>query len=85
MSIQEEAIQYLESHIPKLAEAAITQAYWQALAAGSSVLESENGVIYEVFPDGTRNPVKTIEPPTPVSIGEKRGLPDKLEEGDEYS
>lgn len=75
MSIQEEAIQYLEAHIPELAESAVTQAYWQALAAGSSVLESENGTIYEVFPDDTRNLVKTIEPPTPVSIGEKRVLP----------
>lgn len=75
MSIQEEAIQYLESHIPELAESAVTQAYWQALAAGSSVLESENGVIYEVFPDDTRHILKTIEPPTPVSVGEKRVLP----------
>ena len=75
MPIQEEAIQYLEAHIPELAESAVTQAYWQALADGSSVLESENGVIYEVFPDGTRNILKTIEPPTPVSIGEKRVLP----------
>lgn len=75
MSIQEEAIQYLEAHIPELAESAVTQAYWQALAAGSSVLESENGVIYEVFPDGTRNILKNIEPPTPVTVGEKRVLP----------
>jgi hypothetical protein len=74
MSIQEKAIQYLEAHIPELAGSAVTQAYWQALAAGSSVLESENGVIYEVFPDGMRNILKTIEPPTPVSIGEKRML-----------
>ena len=74
MSIREEAIQYLEAHIPELAESAVTQAYWQALAAGSSVLESENGVIYEVFPDDTRNVLKTIEPPTPVSVGEKRVL-----------
>ncbi len=74
MSIQEEAIQYLEAHIPELAESAVTQAYWQALAAGSSVLESDNGAIYEVFPDNTRTLVKTIEPPTPVSIGEKRVL-----------
>ena len=74
MSIQEEAIRYLEAHIPELAESAVTQAYWQALAAGSSVLESENGAIYEVFPDGTRKLVKTIEPPTPVPVGEKRVL-----------
>lgn len=74
MSIQEEAIEYLEAHIPELAESAVTQAYWQALAAGSSVLESQNGVIYEIFPDDTRNILKTIEPPTPVSVGEKRVL-----------
>lgn len=74
MSIQEEAIQYLETHIPELAELAVKQSYWQALAAGSSVLESDNGAIYEVFPDNTRNFVKAIELPTPVSIGEKRVL-----------
>ncbi len=75
MSIQEAAIEHLEAHIPEMAESAVTQAYWQALAAGSSVLESENGVIYEVFPDGTRKALKTIEPPTAVAIGEKRILP----------
>ncbi len=75
MPLQEEEMQYLEEHIPELAIAAGTQAYWQALAAGSSVLISENGVIYEVFPNGTRKIVKTIEPPTPVTIGEKRMLP----------
>lgn len=75
MAIQEKEIEHLEQHIPELAETAVTQAYWQALAAGSSVLESENGVIYEIFPDGTRKALKTIEPPTPVKIGEKRILP----------
>ena len=75
MPLQEEAMQYLEEHIPEMVESAVAQAYWQALAAGSSVLISENGVIYEVFPDGTRKIVKTIEPPTPVAIGEKRMLP----------
>ena len=36
-----------------------------------SVLQSENGVIYEVFPDGTRLERKRIEPPTPVPAGTK--------------
>jgi hypothetical protein len=75
IAIQEKEIEHLEKHIPELAETAVTQAYWQALAAGSSVLESEDGVIYEIFPDGTRKALKTIEPPTPVAIGEKRILP----------
>lgn len=75
IAIEEKEIAHLEQHIPELAQAAVIQAYWQALAAGSSVLESDNGVIYEVFPDGTRKAVKTIEPPTPVTIGEKWILP----------
>lgn len=75
IAIEEKEMEHLEKHIPELAETAVTQAYWQALAAGSSVLESENGVIYEVFPDGTRKALKTIEPPTSVAIGEKRILP----------
>ncbi len=69
--VEENALEYLESHIPELAETAVTQAYWQALAAGSSVLVSENGVIYEVFPDATRKAVKTVEPPVLVNPGEK--------------
>ena len=76
IAIEEKELDHLEQHIPELAQAAVTQAYWQALAAGSSVLESDNGIIYEVFPDGTRKVVKTIEPPTPVTIGEKRILQD---------
>jgi len=59
---QEKAIEYLEKHIPEMAEAAIRTAYWQALASGSSVLVSENGVINEVFPDGTIKFLKNIPP-----------------------
>lgn len=58
----EKAIEYLENHIPEMAEAAVKQAYWQALASGSSVLVSENGVINEVFPDGTVKFVKNTSP-----------------------
>ncbi len=74
MPISEESIRFLEEHIPELAQSAATQAYWQTLASGNSVLQSENGVIYEVFPDGTRTIVKKITPPTPVKVGEKRVL-----------
>jgi hypothetical protein len=74
MTDEEQVIDFLEEHIPELVEAAVTQAYWQTLASGLSVLESENGVIYEVFPDGSRKFVKTIDPPTPVVKGEKRVL-----------
>jgi hypothetical protein len=80
--MQDRVIDYLEEHIPKLAESAVTQAYWQSLAAGNSVLESENGIIYERFPDGSSKMVKTIsqrlgfanDPPTNVAIGARRKL-----------
>jgi hypothetical protein len=37
--MNEATISYLEEYIPELAEAATKQAYWQALATGSSVLK----------------------------------------------
>ena len=74
MPTSEKAMRYLEDNIPELAKSAVTQAYWQALASGSSVLQADNGVIVEVFPDGTRLFVKAITPPTPVMVGEKRVL-----------
>jgi hypothetical protein len=59
--MKEREIQYLEEHIPELAESAVTQAYWQSLADGNSVLENENGTIYERFLDGSsKKMVKTI-------------------------
>ena len=74
MTHAEKCMQFLEEHIPELAQSAVTQAYWQALAAGNSVLQSDNGVIYEVFPDGTRTVVKTLPPDSPVVMGETRVL-----------
>jgi hypothetical protein len=70
----EKTMQFLEEHIPDLADAAFTQAYWQALASGSSVLKVEDGAIIEVFPDGSRKWVKQIPPLIPVAIGKKRML-----------
>jgi len=72
MSTSEKAMQFLEEHIPELAQSAVTQAYWQALASGSSVLQSDKGVIYEVFPDGTRKLIKTTPPPSVVAVGATR-------------
>lgn len=65
----ERMIDYLEKHIPEMAQAAVKQAYWQALSSGSSVLVSENGVINEVFPDGTVKFVKNISPYTEAENG----------------
>ena len=41
MSLSEEAMCFLEDHIPELAEVAFKQAYWAALASGSSVFIRE--------------------------------------------
>jgi hypothetical protein len=70
MPLSEESIRFLEEHIPELAEAAVKQAYWQALASGSSVVESIDGLLVETFPDGTQRIIKSLEPDTPVTPGE---------------
>lgn len=72
MKHNEKSIQFLEEHIPDLAAVAFKQAYWQALAEGSSVLEVENGAIVEVFPDGSRKFIKQIGPAIPAQLGQKR-------------
>lgn len=71
MTLNEEEMCFLEEHIPELAKAAFTQAYWAALASGSSVLISENGSLIEVFPDGKQKFIKHLPPPTPVTRGQR--------------
>lgn len=61
----------LEEHIPELADIAFKQAYWAALASGSSVLVSENGKLVEVFPDGKHKFIKYLAPAIPVTIGQR--------------
>jgi hypothetical protein len=67
MSDQE--IKQLESQFPSVSGSAFAAAREHVLASGQSVLESDDGVIYEVFPDGRRQVVKKIEPPTQVVSG----------------
>jgi hypothetical protein len=71
MSEPEEIITELETGFPALSGIAFTTARNETLASGQSVLFSENGVIYEVFPDGSRIERKRIEPPTFVPTGTK--------------
>ena len=47
MTIDEKGMQFLEEHIPEQATMALKQAYWQALASGSSVLVCEDGKLVE--------------------------------------
>jgi hypothetical protein len=63
MPDQEDNIEALENQFPAVSGLAFAAARQQALASGNSVLQSEQGHIYEVFPDGRRLLVKSIEPP----------------------
>lgn len=71
MADQESTILDLEKQFPAMSGVAFTGASERTLAAGHSVLQTDQGVIYEFFPDGTRRRVKTIEPSTPVTLGQK--------------
>jgi hypothetical protein len=64
--LSEEEIDELERRIPEWAQVAFARAYRRTLAAGHSVLVSDNGIIHEVLPDGTRKMIKQIRPPTRV-------------------
>jgi len=68
---EEKNIRELETQFPQLSGSAFMAAREQTLASGQSVMQSDRGVIYEVFRDGTRKRVKEIEPSTPVVLGSK--------------
>jgi len=74
MPDHENNIETLESQFPTISGSAFGAARQNVLASGQSVLQSENGVIYEVFPDGRRVLVKQIEPPTADVPGRKIAL-----------
>ena len=69
--IHERCICEMESKFPLLAASAFAQAKQKVLGAGLSVLESEQGVLYEVFPDGTKLKIKDVPKPTAVVAGSK--------------
>lgn len=61
--MSDQDIQKLENQFPAISSSAFAEARQKVLASGQSVLQTENGVIYEVFPDGRRVELKKIEPP----------------------
>ena len=71
MSVNEKSMLFLEEHIPDLADLAVKQAYWKALASGSCVLMCENGNIVEVHPDGSQKVIKKLSPPIRVTKGQR--------------
>ena len=56
----EKELDFLEEHIPSLAQNAIQKAYMDTLSSGNSVIESIDGKIVETFPDGTKKTIKFI-------------------------
>lgn len=71
MADKENRIEILESQFPAMSGIAFEAARKEALDSGLSVLQSEEGVIFEVFPDGSRKLVKLIAPPVKVGSGQK--------------
>ena len=71
MTNAEAQIATLEAEFPSLSGVAFSKARSEALASGLSVVEVLDGVIYEVFPDGTRLEKKRIALPTTVVPGTK--------------
>lgn len=69
MSNDEELLRFWESRFATVPGSAFFEARLQTLASGQSVLQSENGVIFEVFPDGSRIERKRIEPPVRIAKG----------------
>ena len=71
MADQDDQIESLESQFAAASGSAFVAARDTVLGSGQSVLQSERGYIYEVFPDGRRVRVKKIEPPIPMVSGSR--------------
>jgi hypothetical protein len=67
--MSDQDIQKLESQFPSVSGKAFAAAREHVLASGQSVLQSQDGVIYEVFPDGRKTAIKKIESPIQVISG----------------
>jgi hypothetical protein len=67
--VSEQDIQTLESQFPAMSQQAFAAARQRVLASGQSVLQAEGGRLVREFPDGRKELVKNIEPPTPVEPG----------------
>ncbi len=75
MPTSDKTIQKLETRFPTVSGSAFAEAQAKVLASGHSVLVSEKGIIYRVYPDGRRKIVKRVDPPTDVVPGSKLTIP----------
>ncbi|MEW6156372.1 MAG: hypothetical protein AB1813_03010 [Verrucomicrobiota bacterium] len=69
--LDEETIEELERQFPEMAALAFATARAEALAAGLSVVETHDNILWEVFPNGTRRAIKALEPRMSVTPGTK--------------
>ena len=67
--MSEKDYEALEAEFPTLASQAFAAARRRVLESGQSVLQSEGGSLYRVFPDGRKEFVKDMEPPTILPPG----------------
>jgi hypothetical protein len=58
--MSDQDIQQLENQFPAGSGSAFAAARQRVLDSGQSVLQSQDGTIYEVFPDGHRVAVKRV-------------------------
>jgi hypothetical protein len=71
MAMKDTELDNLEKLIPSLATGAVKKAYLDALSSGNSVLEVIDGVLYEVFANGTKKKIKNLPPTIEVEMGKK--------------
>jgi hypothetical protein len=71
MTDADEEIKRLEDQFPLCAGVAFSNARKRVLASGQSVLQTEEGGLYEVFPDGGKVFLKKMDPPVKVQLGLK--------------
>jgi hypothetical protein len=65
----------LENQFPAVSGAAFSAAREHAFQLGYSMLQSEGGFIYEIYPHGRRILKKKIDPPTEMAPGSKFLIP----------
>jgi hypothetical protein len=68
--VSDNALNQLEAAVPALSRQAFDMARRHALASGLSVLETENRVLFEVFPDGRKVRIKAVPPPQTIVSGQ---------------
>ena len=72
--MSDQDIQQLENQFPAVSGSAFAAARKHVLASGQSVLQSQDGVIYEVFPNGRRVAVTRYDAMRLPSRPRKTGL-----------